>query len=126
MIWIDSSFAVEYLLGTARAGQVTLGGEHLVTLPAQFAEIAAFFLRRDPEFEIAQLEPIDLTAPDETDSFAAARLYLAARSSKSKASLADALLAATARNRGGDILAFDEDFRHLGFTRVEPGLWRRS
>jgi predicted nucleic acid-binding protein len=126
MIWIDSSFAVEFLLGTSRAGEVKLEGEHLVTLPAQYAEICTFFLRRSPDFEISLLEPLELVAPDEAETLSAARLYLEARASSSKASLADALLAATALSRSGDILAFDEDFRHLGFSRIAPGRWRRA
>jgi predicted nucleic acid-binding protein len=125
-IWIDSSFAIEFLLGERRAAGVNLGSRQLVTLPAQYAEICAFFLRRDPGFDPTPLEQLELVAVDEGEALAAAKLYVAARTDGSKASLADAMLAAVVRSRGGELLAFDDDFRHLGMHRESSGRWSRA
>ena len=122
-IWIDSSFAIEFLLGEHRAAGVKLGGRQLLTLPTQYAEICAFFLRRDPAFDSSALELLELVAVDEGEAIAAAKLYVTARAAGSKASLADAMLAALVHTRGGELLAFDDDFRHLGLRHVAPGRW---
>jgi hypothetical protein len=35
------------------------------------------------------------------------------------------MLAAVVRSRGGELLAFDDDFRHLGMQREASGRWSR-
>jgi predicted nucleic acid-binding protein len=93
VIWIDSSFAVEWLGGTRRAAEINVDVESGVQiLPMQYA----------------------------------AMIYVAAREQRSKASLADAVLAATVRHRGGVLYTFDEDFRSLGMRREAPARWVRA
>ena len=125
-IWIDSSFAIEFLLGERRAAGMRLSGVQLLTLPAQYAEICAFFLRCDPGFDPSVLELMELVALDESEVLSAAKLYVGAREEGSKASQADAMLAAMVLSRGGELLAFDDDFRHLGLRREASGRWSRA
>jgi predicted nucleic acid-binding protein len=92
MIWIDASFAIEWLGGMKRAADVNpKPGRRVAILPLQYAEVCAFFLRGNR-----------------------------------KASMADAVLAATVRNRGGVLYAFDEDFRYLGLQQESTGRWTRA
>lgn len=128
MIWIDSSFAVEWLLGTDRAREIEVSVKNgLAILPAQYAEILAYFMRKTSNSMVVidQLEALDLEHPDKSELQLAAQLYDSARRRKSKASLADAILAAVAESRGGEIFSFDDDFRYLGFT-VGGGVWTKS
>ena len=91
----------------------------------QYAEVCAFFFRRSRKFSVTALEAFDLVHEDTDELLTAALLYVHARARASKASLADAVLAATVRNRGGVLYAFDEDFRHLGLQREALGRWKR-
>lgn len=127
VIWIDSSFAIEWLLGTRRAKRVNLGDEVRSTLPAQYAEIFIFFLRHgyDPVHIVNELEGLDLWQPQKTHLQRAGFLYLEARKRKGKASLADAILAAVAYVRQEKIASFDQDFSRLGFSH-RNGLWSSS
>lgn len=127
MIWIDASFGVEWLLGTPRAAQVVLPREPLAILPAQFAEILAYFARRMGDLApvMAQLEALNLEVATRRELMFAARLYHEARARRSKASLADAMLAAVARERKESLLAFDADFAELGL-KGRRGVWMVS
>ena len=124
MIWIDSSFAVEWLLGTDRAKKVILPQEPLVILPMQYAETTVFFLRTDtdPASVMKALEALEIKQAEKSHLQEAARLYLKARKLKSKASLADAILAAVAGERHEEIASFDQDFSALGF-KEKNGIW---
>jgi predicted nucleic acid-binding protein len=123
MIWLDSSFVVEWLLGTERVRGVPLDASSLAILPAQFAEVCVFFLRRDPRFTAEVLQTLELVAAEPDEMIDAARLFLAARARRSKASLADALLAAVAGRRGGVVYSFDQDLRYLGLMERQECIW---
>ncbi len=125
MIWVDSSFAVEWLAGTERAEKVQYESEPLGILPSQYAETFVLFLKKgfEPENVAQQLESLEIKHPENIHLQLAAKLYLEARKSpKSKASLADAILAAVAYHRHEKILAFDGDFKDLGF-KEKNGVW---
>ncbi len=124
MIWIDSSFAIEWLLGTERASKVMLTPEPLGILAAQYAEILSYFLRRteDVTLIIEQLEALSLATPEKRELQFAARIYHQARQRNSKASLADAILAAVATMKGEQVLSFDQDFASLGLVE-KNGVW---
>lgn len=125
MIWVDSSFAVEWLAGTNRSKEVSIPKEALAILQMQYAEAFAFFLKKghNPITVANELETLDLRSPEKIHLQQAGILYLQARSDpKSKASLSDALLAATAKERHEKILAFDQDFADLGF-KEDKGIW---
>ena len=50
MIWIDASFAIEWLGGTARGSEVGLASRaRMSILPMQYAEVCVHFFRRNPE-----------------------------------------------------------------------------
>jgi predicted nucleic acid-binding protein len=127
MTWIDASFAIEWLGGTERASAVGLSRRARVwILPMQYAEVCVYFLRRDPEFSreaLEALEALELVEPDASELLGGSTLYVHARAQGSKASLADAILAATVRSRGGKLYTFDEDFRFLGMRRETGGVW---
>ena len=124
MIWIDSSFAVEWLMGSARSKALDVSRDTLGILPMQYAETFAFFLKREVNpLQIArQLESLTLISPDKIHLQQASLLYLEARRQKSKASLADAVLAAVAHERREKILSFDQDFAFLGLSEKQ-GFW---
>lgn len=124
VIWIDSSFAVEWLLGAERAGKVPLGEEPLGILPMQYLETFAYFLKKnfDPLTVTNQLEALEMVHPEKIHLQSASALYLQARKRKSKASLADALLAAVAHDRKEKVASFDGDFDSLGLVE-KGGLW---
>lgn len=125
MIWIDSSFAIEWLLGIPRAKEVVhLQGQSLGFLPMQYMEVVAFFLKKghEPQVIINQLEPCQLFNPDIKVLRMGAKLYCQARLQKSKASLADALLAALCHQTKEKLLGFDNDFATLGLRQKE-GYW---
>ncbi|MCC7345533.1 MAG: PIN domain-containing protein [Deltaproteobacteria bacterium] len=127
MIWIDSSFAVEWLLGTDKAKRVKLPQEAMGILPQQYAETFVFFLRRglDPTAIANELESLELIPPEKTHLQLGAQLYAKARlSNKSKATLADAVLAAVVLVSGEKLLAFDRDFSELGLQE-KNALWQR-
>ena len=127
MIWIDSSFAVEWLLGTPRAAEVGLRrSARAQILTMQYAEVCAYFIRQRRKFSPAVLEPLDLTTADAQELLDGASLYARARAAGSKASLADAVLAAVVHSRGGVLYTFDEDFRDLALKRESPGRWVRA
>lgn len=119
MIWIDSSFAVEWLLGTERPKGVDFQGEELAVLPMQYTETFVYFMKQgvDPLVISQQLVALELRNPEKVDLQKAAFLYLEAREKKSKASLADALLAAVAQRHQEKIVAFDDDFADLGMIK---------
>lgn len=123
MIWVDASFAVEWLGGSKRAAEAGLKRARVSILPLQYAEVCVFFLRRHPDFRREALEALELVEADADQLFDAALLYVLARRQTSKASLADAVLAATVRSRGDELYTFDEDFRYLGMKRVGAGRW---
>ncbi|HYC91231.1 MAG TPA: PIN domain-containing protein [Thermoanaerobaculia bacterium] len=124
MIWIDTSFAVEWLRGTPRASETGFRrSARMQILPLQYAEVCAYFIRQRRKFSLAVLDPLEIVTVGVQELVAAADLYLRARAAGSKASLADAVLAATVRNRGGVLYAFDEDFRHLGLQQESIGRW---
>lgn len=124
MIWIDSSFAIEWLLGTDRAKRVRIEDKPLGVLGAQYAETLIFFLRRgiDPLQTVNELEALELYSPRKIHFQQGSLLYFEARRNKSKASLSDALLAAVASEKGEPIASFDADFSFLGF-KEKSGLW---
>jgi len=125
VIWIDTSFAVEWLCGTERASQVNLPRGPLGLLSMQYAEVYVFFLRKgmDHKSIAGQLDFLELGFPEKIHLQLAAQLYIEARVDvKNKASLADALLAAVAYERKEKIIAFDRDFSSLGFEE-EEGIW---
>jgi predicted nucleic acid-binding protein len=124
MIWIDSSFAIDWLQGQEAARDKIDLTEKIGILPHQFAEILVFFKRRDPNFDSSPLEMLDLATPNEEDLKLASNLYINARKLKSKASLADAMLAAKAKNQMEKILTFDNDFLNLGFMEESQGIWK--
>lgn len=124
MIWIDSSFAVEWLLDTPRARRIRLGGESTAILPMQYLETLVFFLKQglDAAEIMAELDALEIFNPQKADLTVAGRLYLKARERRSKASMADALLAGAALVRKEKIATFDRDFASLGF-KERDGLW---
>ena len=125
MIWIDSSFAIEWLLGTKRAAAVTLPRESLMMLPMQYLESFTYFLKHgaDPIQVHNQLAGFNRTEATTAELEQAAFLYLAAREHSSKASFADALLAAVAGSHHGLIASFDHDLKSLG-CEFKNGLWK--
>lgn len=127
MIWTDASFAIEWMGGTKRAAAVGLEPAlSLRILPLQYAEVGAYFFRRNSEFSMDMLDGFELVHADANELLGAAFWYVCARAGGSKASLADAVLAATVRSRGGVLYAFDEDFRHLGLQQESMGRWTRA
>lgn len=125
MIWIDASFAVEWLLGIPRAKDfIDIGRQAIGLLPFQYMEILAFFLKKGKELQsiVNQLEPCRLFNPDTLTLQLGAKLYCQARLENSKASLADALLAAVCHQTKEKLLAFDNDFLSLGLRQKE-GYW---
>ena len=124
MIWIDSSFAVEWLRGTKRAEKVSLPEGPLAILPMQYAETTVFFLRAgsDPVAIIKALEALEIKNAEQFHLQEGVRLYWQARGLKSKASLADAILAAVACERHEAIASFDQDFSALGL-KEKNGIW---
>lgn len=127
MIWIDASFAVEWLRGMPRAAETGFErSERMQILPLQYAEICAYFLRQRRKFSLGVLAPMQLVTATPAELLDSADLYLRAHNAGSKASLADAILAATVRTRGGILYAFDEDFRHLGLQQKSTGRWTRA
>ena len=124
MIWIDSSFAIEWLLGTKKAASVPLSHEPLSILPLQYIETLTYFFRRevDPLRITNEMEGLELKHPEKLHLPQASLLYLEARKRNSKASLADALLATVAQERGEKIASFDHDFAALGF-KLKGGFW---
>jgi predicted nucleic acid-binding protein len=126
VIWTDASFAIEWLGGTKRAKDVDpKPGRNVRILPLQYAEVCAYFLRSNRKFSPALLGGMELVHADADELLQAAFHYGRARALGSKASMADAILAATVLDRGGVLYAFDEDFRHLGLRRESPGRWKR-
>ena len=125
MIWIDASFAIEWLVGSKRAESISLRGQQLGILPMQYLETLVFFQKRmkDSALITEQLDSLELRHPTTAQLHHAAYLYVQARHQKnSKASLADALMAAVARDTNDAIASFDLDLKHLGLT-LENGLW---
>lgn len=127
MIWIDASFAIEWLLGTAKAAEITLPRTEKGILPAQYSEILVYFGRRVGDLSpvIEQLEALKLEHPNKGELQEAAQIYLQAKKQKSKASLVDAMLAAVAIKRNESLLSFDSDFADLGLKNSE-GVWSDS
>lgn len=126
MIWIDASFAVEWLLGLPRArGFLDIQGQPIRILPMQYMEILVFFLKRGKEVgeTAAELEPCQIVSPNNEALKLGARLYCRARLEKSKASLSDALLAAVCHQTRETLLAFDSDFTALGLKEKKEGHW---
>ena len=123
-MWIDSSFAIEWLLETDRAKQAEISDTPLAILPMQYMETFSFFLKKlvDPMQIIRELSPLEMTHPEKIHIQRGSFLYLEARRQKSKASLADALLAAVVAERRECLLSFDEDFSFLGL-KGKNGLW---
>lgn len=129
MIWIDSSFAIEWLAELDRVKNFELPKETLSILPSQYTETFVFFLRKgiDQISIFNSLEVLNLQTPDKLHLQLAASLYVKARGvSKNKVSLADATLAAVAKERKEKILAFDSDFSQLGFKQEKGGVWVAS
>lgn len=90
-----------------------------------FAAVSnTFFLRRnyDPLTLSRSLMPLELMNPERGHLQQAASLYQEARRQKSKASLADALLAAVCHERKEKLVSFDGDFAYLGLKETN-GLW---
>lgn len=126
MTWIDSSFAVEWLLGSLRASKVKIPTAPLKILPNQYIETMCFFSKQGWSSEkiIEQLEPLYLGHPDKSQLQLASQLYLLARKNpKSKVSLADSLLAAVVIQEKSQLLAFDQDFSQLGLVE-NRSLWK--
>jgi predicted nucleic acid-binding protein len=127
MIWTDASFAIEWLGGTKRAADVNpKPGRRIAILPLQYAEVCAFFLRGNRKFSPSLLDSMELVHADADELLQAAFYYGRARAAGSKASMADAVLAATVRSHGGVLYGFDEDFRFLGLQQESPGRWTRA
>lgn len=124
MIWIDSSYAIDHLTGHARARDVDISHEPWVILPAQYAEILVWFGKRTADLGpvVEQLQGIALREAQRPVLLDAAGLYLGARQQGSKASLADALMAADCQRHKGKIASFDQDLGDLGMWR-RGGLW---
>jgi predicted nucleic acid-binding protein len=129
MIWVDSSFVVEWLLGTERVQSVNIKSETLSILDNQYCEVVAFFRKRDVSEQrvVSQLERLILERPEREDLVYGASLYLKARNAGSKASLSDAILAAVvAKDKKHELLAYDYDFEALGLTSDQTkSRWRR-
>jgi predicted nucleic acid-binding protein len=111
MIWLDSSYIVARLLGEPRAAFDVPAGPVFV-LPAQLAECHVYFKKADISTTAvtATLEALPIHHSTFGESVTASRLYLDARREHSKASLADALLAAAVHAKNGSLLTFDDDF----------------
>ena len=116
MIWIDSSFAIEWLLGSERASKVQLPKVELAILEAQYAEIVVIFSKHITDLAptVAQLESLSLKHATKAELVVAAREYLHVRAKKSKASLADVILATVAKLRDDSVATFDKNFDLLG------------
>lgn len=126
MIWIDSSFAIAWLLGEKRAQSAPINREQGTILSAQYAETLIYFSRRLLELQpvVAQLEVLNLEQPTKKELVYAAQLYTQARTGgHSKLSLADAILGAVAKTRKEAIFTFDADFKEIGFSEEELGVW---
>ncbi|MGB0680393.1 MAG: PIN domain-containing protein [Polyangiales bacterium] len=125
MILLDASFVIAWLLGEARAARLPVHAHLLGILPAQYCEVLVHFLRRGVSRAhlLAQLTPIDRLAPQEDELQDAAERYLTARRQQSKASLADAIMVATACARQLPVASFDADLQDLGLT-LQDTLWR--
>jgi predicted nucleic acid-binding protein len=125
MIFIDSSFAIEWLIGTQKAKKISLAGDPRAILPAQYAEILCYFFRNFNDYSTVaeELEILVLEHPTREELQQASILYCQSRSKKKKASLADAILAAVASYRNEPLLSFDKDFSELGLIEKSPGVW---
>lgn len=125
MIWIDSSFAIPWLLGDPTTRRVGSGEAVRGVLPAQYGEILVYFGKRleDLTVVVVQLESLSLGQLEKEEIEMAAQLFVKARRNKSKASLADAMLAAVSHRRHEAVLSLDRDFIFLGLTRSQSGLW---
>ena len=124
MIWLDSSFAIEWLLGTNRAAKSPFKTQQASLLPAQYAEILVYFGKKIADISpvVEQLESLDLGVASREELQLAANLYLKGRKLTDKVSLADSILAAISHKRKEALLSFDSDFKYLGLTEKE-GLW---
>lgn len=126
MIWIDSSFAIEWLSGSLRAGRVKLPTDALGILPQQYAETFTFFLKQghDPIKIANELDTLELKSPKKIHLQLGSQLYFKARQApKSKASLADAVLAAVIHVSREKLVAFDQDFSNLDL-KEKNGIWQ--
>ncbi len=125
MTFIDSSFAIEWLLGRSRANSIPLEGGSCGMLGHQYAEILIFFLKAGKKGEEVsqQLEYFEFMAAEKEEWKDAGELYLKARKEKSKASLADAVLASVVIRRREKLLSFDQDFKSLNLKETGGGVW---
>ena len=123
MIWLDSSYVIARLLGEPRAAFEVPAGPVFV-LPAQLAECHVYFKKAEINTSIvtATLEALPIHHSSFAETTLASRLYIDARRAQSKASLADALLAAAVHAKNGRLLTFDDDFSSLGMKR-DGELW---
>jgi len=130
MIWIDASFAIEWLQGTKKVKSVSLRklvGQFGI-LSAQYIETLVYFEKRSMDSTeyseiIKQLTAFTIYHPKVSELHYTSTLYLKARQQSSKASLADALLAAVTTLRKDTLLAFDNDFQDLGLRKISSGRW---
>ncbi len=126
MIWIDSSFAIDWLLKNPRAQHLADKPfrEQTAILPLQLAEIYIYFEKANlPTQELqAQLNKLELGQCTFEETKLASSLYLMARKKKKKASLADAFLASVVMTRHDSFLSFDNDFHLFGFYQ-QKGFW---
>jgi predicted nucleic acid-binding protein len=125
MTFVDSSFAIEWLLGRSRAKIIQLEADSYSVLGNQYVEILIFFLKLGKKTEdiVRQLEFLEFITPEKEDWISAGMLYSEARQQKSKASLADAVLAAIVIREEGKLLSFDHDFRSLRLKEMKAGIW---
>ena len=124
IIWIDASFAIEWLLATDRAKTVTLPSSDLYILSAQYAEILVYFHKRLDDLApvTRELKMLELYQPDRSILESASIRYVDAKRTSKKISLSDAILAAAAQKTKAPIATFDHDFITLGFTQRGDGL----
>jgi predicted nucleic acid-binding protein len=122
----DASYLIAWFLGDTRIESANRSMA-FATLPHQYAETFLYFRKHGAaakEIE-ASLASVKLVVPTVAELFLAGERYLAARKAKAcKASLADAMLAAVAEQRGEVLLALAEDFRHLNFKKHSGATWK--
>lgn len=125
MIWMDSSFIIDWFIDDPKIGSYDLGKATLATTSFQYIEVLSFFLKKsETHFKevVSELEAIKFVSPSGESLVEASRLYVSSKRKNPKISYADAVLATLAKNRHDTLLTFDNDFNDLGFQKIQ-GFW---
>ncbi|MBI4362973.1 MAG: PIN domain-containing protein [Euryarchaeota archaeon] len=125
-MFLDTSVLVEHFQATPLGKRVdqVIARENCAASIVSVAELCAWCLTvgRDPTASVSYLHELVAIEPlEETACISAARLYREHREKAPKFGLVDALILATARERGETLLSCDNDFRGLEGVEVWEG-----